>query len=278
MSLGSKIANRRRAVGMTQQELAEKLDVSPQAVSSWERDEFLPETAKLKDIAGCLKTKISWLFEENDAVEIGWELHDAMFSVDNMNRRVQMFIQAKGYSQSSKAMKIMLKEHEGTFRKSRSGEQIPYIIHPLLMACHAFALDVASDEVIAAILLHDVVEDCPVSIDELDVSDEVKKAVDLVSFKIIDGLSKEESKAVYYRKIAENPIASIVKIIDRCNNVSTMATGFSSKKIVKYIDETEKYVLPLINTIRSEYEEYNNAAFLIKYQILSVMESLKRLL
>ena len=39
MSIGSKIADRRKELGMTQQDLVEKLDVSFQAVSSWEREE-----------------------------------------------------------------------------------------------------------------------------------------------------------------------------------------------------------------------------------------------
>ena len=44
MSIGSQIAKRGKELGMTQQELAESLDVSFQAVSSWERDEYLPDT------------------------------------------------------------------------------------------------------------------------------------------------------------------------------------------------------------------------------------------
>ena len=38
-----------------------------------------------------------------------WELHDAMFSVDNMLRRVRMYTQARKYTESRKAIRIMLK-------------------------------------------------------------------------------------------------------------------------------------------------------------------------
>ena len=107
---------------------------------------------------------------------------------------------------------------------------------------------------------------------------EVLEAVRLISFNMIDGLSKEESKAIYYSEIGKNRLASIVKLLDRCNNISTMATGFNKKKMAEYIDETEKYILPLLNTVKHGYDEYVDAAFLLKYQMLSVMETLKRTL
>jgi len=42
-SLGSKIAEYRKNLGMTQDELAEKLGVTPQAVSKWENDISCPD-------------------------------------------------------------------------------------------------------------------------------------------------------------------------------------------------------------------------------------------
>lgn len=278
MSIGSQISARRKQMSMTQQDLAEKMEVSFQAVSAWERDEYLPETDKLKGLAKALNTKISFLMEENQCDVSHWELKDAMFSVDNMLKRVRMYSQAKKYRETQKAIKLMLKYHEGTYRKSTIGEKIPYVIHPLMMACHAFALGIDSDDLIATILLHDVVEDCDVTTEELDVNDVIKDAVRAVSFEVQDGMSKEESKKVYYDYIGKNKLASVVKLLDRCNNVSTMATGFTPNKIAKYVDETEKYVLPLLDIVKREYDEYYDATFLIKYQIFSVLETIKRIL
>lgn len=50
-SIGSFIAALRRANGLTQQELADKLNVSNKAVSRWERDETLPDLTLIPAIA-----------------------------------------------------------------------------------------------------------------------------------------------------------------------------------------------------------------------------------
>lgn len=50
-TLGKKISDLRRAKGITQEEMAEKLGVSPQAVSKWENDNCCPDIMLLPKIA-----------------------------------------------------------------------------------------------------------------------------------------------------------------------------------------------------------------------------------
>lgn len=149
-------------------------------------------------------------------------------------------------------------------------DNIPYIYHPLLIACHALSLGLDDDNIISTALLHDVCEDCGVTVDELPVNDTTKEAMALLTKK--RGVNKEE----YYKQISQNPIATIVKLLDRCNNVSGMATGFSKEKIVEYIKETEKDVYPLLQRAKNEYPIYSNQIFLIKYHMTSVIEAIKR--
>lgn len=55
MTFGEKLQSLRQRAGMSQDALAERLQVSRQAVSRWERDETMPETDKvwaLADIFG----------------------------------------------------------------------------------------------------------------------------------------------------------------------------------------------------------------------------------
>ena len=56
--VGAQIAMLRRQKGLTQNELGERLGVSFQAVSKWERGETLPDTAILLDLADVLETTV----------------------------------------------------------------------------------------------------------------------------------------------------------------------------------------------------------------------------
>lgn len=56
--IGSFIQSCRKRYCMTQSELAEKLSVSPQCVSNWERGESLPDVAVLPDLAQLLHCSV----------------------------------------------------------------------------------------------------------------------------------------------------------------------------------------------------------------------------
>lgn len=54
MTIGEKIASRRRAAGLSQEVLANQLGVSRQAVSRWENNESLPDTEKVLQLCRVL--------------------------------------------------------------------------------------------------------------------------------------------------------------------------------------------------------------------------------
>ena len=54
MSLGEKIQVLRKQKGMTQDQLADVLNVSRQAISKWETNESQPDIERLVEIAVCL--------------------------------------------------------------------------------------------------------------------------------------------------------------------------------------------------------------------------------
>lgn len=56
--IGTQIANLRKQKGLTQNDLGERLGISFQAVSKWERGETLPDTAILLDLAKVLETSV----------------------------------------------------------------------------------------------------------------------------------------------------------------------------------------------------------------------------
>ena len=146
------------------------------------------------------------------------------------------------------------------------------------MACQTHAFGIRDDSLLAATLLHDIVEDTGVDTEEIPFSSAVKEIVRLVSFRVPEGETWEQAKKEYYEMIAKNGKACVVKIIDRCNNVSTMAGSFSRERMIEYIQETENYVLPLTDILKNDYIEYSDLAFLVKYQIISLLETIKNLI
>ena len=59
--VGSQIARLRKEKGLTQNDLGDRLGVSFQAVSKWERGETLPDTAILLDLANALETSVDFI-------------------------------------------------------------------------------------------------------------------------------------------------------------------------------------------------------------------------
>ena len=69
MKLSEKIYVCRKKAGLSQDALAEKLDVSRQAVSKWENGEAVPETGKLPGLAKAFGVTIDWLLSEEEPVQ-----------------------------------------------------------------------------------------------------------------------------------------------------------------------------------------------------------------
>ena len=279
---GKAIADARKRAGLTQERLAELIGVTVQAVSKWENGKNLPDIENLLQIAEHTNTPYGMLLgvqEQND--DLGKIcFRDRLFQEENMFTRMRTVSLAENMPQTYKALTYMRERHMGQYRKKRrfSNELVQYINHPLVMACQAHALGVRDDALLAAILLHDVVEDTGVSLEELPFPDEVRELVGLVTFTIPEGMTKAQAKDAYFAAIRQNGKACIIKIIDRCNNVSDMAGAFDRKKLLQYINETEEYVLPLMRVLKNEYPEYSDLAFLVKYQIISLIESVKQLI
>lgn len=201
------------------------------------------------------------------------EFRERNFDEKRMFTYVSGYANAHGLVQTKNALLFATQKHEGQFRKGK--ERIPYIVHPLNMACHALALGITDDVIIATILLHDVCEDCGMKPEELPVDETVQKAVRHITFDIRDGETKTQAKARYFKDMKNNREAAIAKIIDRCNNVSSMVYGFSKKRINEYIEETRTYILPLLRNVKSMCPEYDNQMFLLKYHICSVLGAIE---
>ena len=150
-----------------------------------------------------------------------------VFYPEKMYTYIRGYASGAGMTQTLKALSFARDKHEGQTRKG--GE--PYIVHPLTMACNALSIGIREDNIIAAILLHDVCEDCGISLEELPVDDVVRRSVALMTFRVMEGETKEIAKNRYYNGILESREAAITKLVDRCHNVSCMAGTFSKEKL-----------------------------------------------
>lgn len=169
----------------------------------------------------------------------------------------------KNYIQTLRALNAAKKMHGDQMRKD--GER--YIDHPIKVASELLALQMDTDELLATALLHDVLEDCNVTgielISKFNINENIVNNLNILN-------KKGKTTDFYYNEISKNKVCSLVKISDRCHNVSTMVGGFSEEKILSYIEETYDYVLPLCRNLRNFYPECSNQIFLMKYHIESI--------
>ena len=160
-----------------------------------------------------------------------------------------------------KAYELADTKHEGQFRKS--GE--PYIVHPLNVALILTTI-YADSETLQAALLHDVLEDCDCS------KEEMTAIVGPTVTKLVEGVTKisrlhfsteNEYLIEYYKKIivgmSEDVRVIIVKLADRLHNMRTLwaLPEVKQKKIAK---EALEILAPIgdhlgIHKIKSELED-----------------------
>jgi len=77
IKIGRFIAEKRKAAGLTQSQLAEKLNITDRAVSKWETGRSLPDSAIMLELCGVLKITVNDL------------LSGEVVTVDNYNRELE---------------------------------------------------------------------------------------------------------------------------------------------------------------------------------------------
>ncbi|HHT53690.1 MAG TPA: helix-turn-helix transcriptional regulator [Clostridiales bacterium] len=87
-TLGLRISEYRRAKGITQEELAERLNVSPQAVSKWENDVCCPDIMLLPKLAEILGVSIDRLLSDKTEPETRMLPEEKRKSIDEMTLRI----------------------------------------------------------------------------------------------------------------------------------------------------------------------------------------------
>ena len=271
--IGKRIAAARKAKKMTQEQLGDRLGVSFQAVSTWEQGKFIPDAEHLPALAKVLGLSLDALFDEE---ERPWELKPINYDAGHMFTFVKGRAQLLGMPQSLAVLDLLRPAHGSQERRSKNGFTTTYMVHPLTMACHALAMGLRDDDIIAACLAHDMVEDAGLKPEDLPVSDRVREAVRLVSYNTYDE-SRPDLDEIYFANIRKNPLACLVKCLDRINNLAGMADCFTRKRMISYAALTDQYYPEILEVVR-KVPEWNDAWWLLRYQMMTMLETYKRLL
>lgn len=83
MTVGQRIAQKRKELGLSQEELGAHLGVSRQAIYKWESDQSLPEVEKLVTLSRLFSVTVGWLLgvEEEPAPQTEAELTEAQLKM-----------------------------------------------------------------------------------------------------------------------------------------------------------------------------------------------------
>ena len=179
------------------------------------------------------------------------------YNVDKMYTYLRGFLVGGCFKQSVIALQYAREKHKNQTRKNG----VPYIVHPLSMACYAAALGLNDDNIFATILLHDIPEDCGVEIEHLPVNDTVKAAVKCMTItKYKTDKSKLETKRRYF------------------NNLSDMPFALSNDSIGKNVAETEVLLLPILKEAKEKWADLSDILFILRTNIRTINDILKYIL
>lgn len=173
---------------------------------------------------------------------------------------------------ASKALEMVLKYHTG-FRKDNI---TPSHMHPLRVAQLGMTIRpllTHQEESVCVFLLHDIPEDHGIAPEDLtaDFGSLVSSGVKALTKKFRGARIPDEE---YFRVIADHPIASIGKGLDRVSNFNDMQGVFTPEKQLSYIAEAEQHILPMLRRARKNFPEqywaYENIKLHLRSQIALV--------
>lgn len=181
-------------------------------------------------------------------------------NVEKMMLYLRGRLDGPGFEQSRSALAFARMAHAGQMRKSGA----PYIVHPISMACDAIACKGATDEIIATILLHDVIEDCNVPLSALPVNEKVRYGVKLMTIRPFEGEEKDETKRRYFHELLDSKEAISCKAFDRYANLNDAEGVLSEDAIVRNIIETHELLMPALKEAKFRYPELSDMLHTIR--------------
>jgi (p)ppGpp synthase/HD superfamily hydrolase len=179
------------------------------------------------------------------------------------------YLLGKGYYKACRALEWVERYHTGT----RKDGVTPEKVHPISVTLYLTTLEsglLYPEETYAVGLMHDIREDCGVSDDAIrsEFGALIADGCEAVSKKI-NGVRKSDE--FYFDALGKSAIGSVVKGGDRINNKQTMVGVFTVEKQREYIEETRRFILPMLKAARHRFPEqfasYQNEKLVLESQI-----------
>ncbi|TQV88789.1 bifunctional GTP diphosphokinase/guanosine-3',5'-bis pyrophosphate 3'-pyrophosphohydrolase [Aliikangiella coralliicola] len=189
-----------------------------------------------------------------------------MYLFSGLKQQLQSYLEPSQVKEIEESYVFARDAHDGQLRSSGD----PYITHPVAVTKILASLHLDQQTLMAA-LLHDVIEDCEVTRDELaeKFGDRVAELVEGVSkLTQIKFRSREEAQAENFRKMmmamVEDLRVVLIKLADRLHNMRTLGSLRPDKQR-RIAQETIEIYAPIANrlgmyAIRMELEELGFAA------------------
>ena len=177
---------------------------------------------------------------------------------------LKYFLIGRGYHVALKALGFVERYNVGL----RKDGVTPSLHHEVQIALSVSQVkDVSKEELcIVAALLHDVQEDHQIPSDVI--AKEFGQEVADVVWKLTKKFAgNHKNKTEYIDDIAMCEVASIVKGLDRVNNLHSMIGVFTLEKMTSYANEAEKIFLPMLKKAGKLFPEQQSAYHAISQQM-----------
>lgn len=102
MTFGNRLYELRKNSGLSQEELAELLDVSRQSVSKWESDKGYPEMTRLIFLSDYFSVSLDYLMRGEKQEKLSEQKQEALeYHTDTLMNRVQIFLMNLNHKQKN---------------------------------------------------------------------------------------------------------------------------------------------------------------------------------
>ena len=129
MNIGNKIKELRVAKGLTQEELADRCELSKGFISQLERDLTSPSIATLIDILQCLGTTLNDFFSEQPDEQIVFHEEDFFIKEDNELHNTIEWIIPNAQKNMMEPIRLTLEPGGSTYRDvPHEGEEFGYVL------------------------------------------------------------------------------------------------------------------------------------------------------